>query len=283
MALNAPLPTLKPRRRSERVRLRIPIEAEGVGADRKPFQESTFTLVINRHGARICLSSSPRPGERITITDLQNQIACPFRVVGPTGRSSGQWPEWGVECLDPDINFWGVYFPERAESPDRPDLVDALLECSSCHFRELAELDLDEYKDLVAHAALHRECQACGKTTPWKFSAAQFDYDDAPPNGPSAKDTPGMEKRRAERLTARVPMRLRTAGGQEEMTRTEDLPKTGACFESELTLKEGEVLHLTLGNPAGSENVQVRARVVWRKALEGTNRNLYGVSLDEDS
>jgi hypothetical protein len=265
--------------------LRIPIEVEGAGADGQAFRESTFTLVINRHGARICLTNSPRPGDRVNIADLQNQIACPFRVVGPTGKSSGAWPEWGVECLDPDINFWGVYFPPKAEGLDRPDAVDALLECTTCHFRELTELSLGEYKDLVAHASLRRECHHCDTATAWKFSSAQYDFDEVAPPAPSEKMPRvgrAMEKRREERLTARVPVRLRTSDGREELTRTEDLPKTGACFESELSLKEGDRIHLTLGERSENAGRQVAARVVWRKLLENSPRSLYGVSLEED-
>jgi len=113
-----PAPRLgEQRRRSERVLLRIPIEVRGTNPEGKPFTEKTTTLVINRHGARISLKTPVRPQDQITITNLQNAMSCPFRVVRERDQSLGEGPECGVECLSPEINFWGILFPEQAERP----------------------------------------------------------------------------------------------------------------------------------------------------------------------
>ncbi len=93
--------------------LRIPIEVKGMDAEARAFKEVTSTLVINRGGARISLKHTLKADERITITNLQTQISCPFRVVGQTGQTHGEGPECGVECLKENLNFWGIKFPEK--------------------------------------------------------------------------------------------------------------------------------------------------------------------------
>ncbi len=98
-------------RQSERVLLRIPVEVQGKGADGKPFSEKTFTLVVNRNGAQIALRNSPRPDDRITISNPLKRMSCPFRVVRRVVKSLGEGPEWGVECLEPEIDLWGISFP----------------------------------------------------------------------------------------------------------------------------------------------------------------------------
>jgi len=103
--------TAERRRRTERVLLQIPIEVKGTDAAGRPFKEKTHTLVINRHGARIALKTSVLPEARLIITNRQSAMTCPFRVVGRTGKSLGEGPEWGVECLEPGVNFWGIFFP----------------------------------------------------------------------------------------------------------------------------------------------------------------------------
>jgi len=49
-------------RRSERTLLRIPIQVGGKDTGGKPFRETTYTLVINRHGARIRSANGVLPG-----------------------------------------------------------------------------------------------------------------------------------------------------------------------------------------------------------------------------
>lgn len=155
------------RRRSERVLLQIPIEVKGTDAEGKPFTERTHMLVINRHGARIALKTPLRPESRITIVNRQRTMSCPFRVVGRTGKSLGRGPEWGVECLEPGVNFWGICFPETAQARSEQEAVDALVECAACHFRELAQLTLEEYRAAISQGSVQRDCPECGVVRGW--------------------------------------------------------------------------------------------------------------------
>ena len=93
----------------------------------------------------------------------------------------------------------------------------------------------------------------------------------------------GIERRRAKRLTAKLPLRLRKEGGLEEITRTENLSKTGVCFYSKLEILTGEPIKLTVGYAEGSAGNEVQARVVWGRVVGGNEQFLYGAQLEGSS
>jgi hypothetical protein len=288
MSENATPKTEERKRRSERVLLRIPIEVKGTDAEGKPFTEKTFTLVINRHGARIALKTAVQPEARITITNRQMARSSPFRVVGRTSKSLGEGPEWGVECLEPGVNFWGISFPEKVTAPAPQELVDALVECVACGSRELAQLTLEEYRTVITRGLVRRDCPGCGEMTEWRFGFAEAGPEEAVPAQPSAAAAPspvaaGAERRRAKRLTVKLPVRIRLQDGSEEVTRTENLSKTGVCFSSALLIRPQDRILLTVGYTPGGSEEEIPARVAWRREMEGGGRALYGVRLEEDT
>jgi hypothetical protein len=269
------------RRRTERILLRIPIEVRGTGTEGNLFKEQTTTLAINRHGARIVLRHSLPPGARIGIKNLQNNLASPFRVVGLVGNSAGEGPEMGVECLEPEKNFWGIFFPEKTSTPRKEEVIDILLECSVCHARELAQLTLEDYQTVTTQPSLPRRCDACAATTAWKLGYVQGGgaQTAGPPVARGPRASAGVERRRAKRVPVKLPVRVRL----EEIGNTENLSTSGVCFSSSLLMKIGDRVLLTIGfDPRGNQE-EVRARVVWRQPTEGTNTALYGVQLEEKS
>lgn len=289
MAASNPNPSLKTgvqARRSERVLLKIPIEVKGRGAEGKTFREVTTTLVINRNGARITLKNSPQPDERVTVTNLYNNLSCPFRIVGRTGKSLGEGPEWGVECLEPERNVWGISFPEKQETPGEGELIDALLECSKCSFRELAQLAREQYRALSAQSSIQRDCPKCKAPTEWQFGFLETGTEQAPaPQPVQTVSTPvpakKEERRKARRVTLKLPVRVRLSDGRENITRTENYSRLGACFISALEIKEGETVLLTVGYTGSGSDVEAPARVVWRRPIEGKNQTAYGVELQK--
>lgn len=273
-------------RRSERVLLRIPIEVSGTGADGKPFLEKTFTLVINRNGARISLKGCPSPNSRLSVTNLHSQKSCPFRVVGRIEKSLGQGVEWGVECLQPDDNFWGIAFPSKGKTGEPQESVDALMECAACGFVELIALTLEQYRGVVKEGSLSRFCAKCAAVRPWGLSFARTEA--TPGMGPDpARATqkpspaPQTERRRSKRLTVKVPVRVRLANGGEELTRSENLSRIGLCLISCLEIAEGEKILVTVGLTPDGAQAEEPARIVWRRSLQGPSQTLYGLELTE--
>ena len=263
-------------RRSERPLLRLPVQVEGCDADGKVFKERTFTILINRNGARISLKHGVRPGDQVTITNLLMQQSSSFRVVECTDTYLGEDLEWGVECLETIEAFWGVIFPEKREDLPTANIIDALLECRECHIRELAKLLLDDYRELNNQGSLKRDCPKCGAEREWILGTVDVSLEDGDSRLPNPIATaPASERRNSKRYVVRLPLRTRNWDGREEVTRTETLSAMGMCFMSELGMKEGDVVFLTAGDVPENQKVEVSARIAWRRPVGGS-KSLYG-------
>jgi hypothetical protein len=77
------------------------------------------------------------------ITNLQTNQASPFRVVGRMKKAPSEGPEWGVECLEQEWDFWGVSFPVKSPKAGQENLIDVMLECTIYHLQEMAQLTLE--------------------------------------------------------------------------------------------------------------------------------------------
>lgn len=272
----------KARRRSKRPLIRVPIEVRGTDVNGRSFSESTYTVAVNRNGARISLHNSLMAGARISITNLQRGESCAFRVVERTSTTYGNQAEWGVECLEPDRNFWGVYFPETVpgEAPDEG--IDVMLECAGCRSRELAQISLEQYRELSNNSRLMRDCPRCLKQTSWEFGFAEVLLEEARAKAPSEIAEAlrrGNDRRHIRRYVAMLPLKLRNPSGKAENTRTENLSKLGLCFMSTLQMETGDELYLMVG-PAEGDKKEIPARVAWRRPVAGSDRSVYGVRLE---
>lgn len=269
-------------RRTERVLVQIPIEVKGSDSDGRAFRETTRTVVINRDGARIALRHVIRVGGQLTITNLKSQKTAPFRVVDRVQKTIGMEPEWGVACLDLKADFWGILFPDKKPGKAPAEIVDVLLECTVCRTRELARLPMQSYRKLVEKSLISLKCAHCQDGTDWRlcFIEEEEGSPGAPAKAEKTRLRPaGMERRLAKRLTAKLPLRLRKADNVEEITRTENLSKTGVCFYSKLEIMTGEEIRLTVGYTPGSSENELRARVVWGRAVGDEEQYLYGAEL----
>ena len=275
-------------RRTTRVLLKIPINVSGTGQGDCPFDEKTFTVEINGYGAQIALRASPRPGDRLTITNLQNRKTCPFRVVGIVKKPSGGEREYGVECLQPEEDFWGIYFPERTtiSPPTKKEIIDALLECQKCGFREMAQLTVDQFKILGEQPYPERGCPRCGEPTEWTYAyleEEEMPHAEPQPSSILPPSVGDIEKRICKRVTVQLPVRIRFEDGREEVAQTVNISKTGVCFVSRTEMKAGDSIRLTVGYAGPGSGTEVVAKVAWRKELAGANRIVYGVHVVEPS
>jgi hypothetical protein len=173
-------------------------------------------------------------------------------------------------------------FPGKDAAP-APELVDALMECAKCHFRELAQLTTEQYRSLITQLSLSRDCPKCKETTEWKFGFVEAGVEEGPraPGLDMAATLPS-EKRRAKRFTVKLPLRIRLQNGREEVAGTENLSKFGVCFISTLDMREAEHIQITIPHGSSGSQKEVEARIVWRRVLKGTNRMIYGLELEEE-
>jgi len=268
------------RRRSERLLLTVPIRVERIEAGSKGFAETTRTLVINRHGARIQLKHPVAPGIVLRITNLAGNHSAQFRVVGPTSPLSEQGGEWGVECLDEKVNLWGIGFPPPlAESTQG----SALLECRQCHTVNLTPLSVVEQDVLTTAGLIGRECKGCGGTTSWGVAEQSIAFPEpGQAMDPSIQEAlepprPSENRRVHPRVALQLPIRVRSYFGVVEFVKSENVSRGGLGFVSEKDYQMGEIVLVTCPYEKGGSNIETRAKVVRRREMKGTPRRVYGV------
>lgn len=98
------------RRRSSRVRIRIPVKV--VSPHTTTHMHAAEVLAVSRTGALLRAPFSPELGSRIEVRHGVSQERREFRVVQICPKADGHF-ELGVEMLYPGRNFWGVEFPDE--------------------------------------------------------------------------------------------------------------------------------------------------------------------------
>lgn len=306
--MNAPteenLAELKKRRRSERLYLTIPIRIFGTDPNARDFFEDALTMAVSRHGARIRIQNQVVADEEIHITNLSNNREDTFRVVGQVSppRPGNPFSDWGVECLHPEINIWGMEFKDSAEDAGA---ASALLECCACSSVVSVELTHEELDTLAASQLLSRSCSRCRQSTFWKPASTDRRQHEAAPvvqaltsaglpqqtrtDSPTSVPAPGVERRQGEdrrqerRLAVRVPIRVRAPDGSVEVTKTENLSKTGARFFSEKEYAKEANLFVAAPYTPGEEPLETKAVVEEIEDLPGSVGKLYGVRFESKS
>jgi hypothetical protein len=268
------------RRRSERLLLTVPIRVEGVDRNGEKFSEDTRTLIINRQGARIFLKRAVTAGVTLLITNSQGRRSAKFRVVGPTQPMTGEGGEWGMECLEENANIWGIGFPP---TPAKEGMCTALIECRKCQSAAVSHLSMVEHEVLGTSGLLLRECAVCGRATSWGYREPSLGVAGADPglmplslSSPDDQRT-GADRRVQNRVALQLPIRVRSYYGTEELTRTENVSRSGVCFLADRTYEVGEILLITCPYERGGHNIEVRGRVVRRQEMRGTGCKIYGV------
>jgi hypothetical protein len=275
------------KRRSDRLMLTIPLMVHGTDAKGNSFKDDARTITLNRHGARIQVARPLRSGQIIMLTNLVGRREAEFRIVGPIAPITEQGGEWGVECLDPKENIWGIQFPPASEEEGTES--KALLECRRCHAVALMRLSLVEVEVLETSGLLTKACTPCEQATPWGYAEKQVAMAGRPEEAAMLAEAVaetratargGIEQRKHRRVSLQLPVLVRDYYGGVEVTKTENVSKGGFCFVSEKDYHIGVgILVMCPYNPS-AQNIEVRARVVRQRLVEGTNRKVYGIRYD---
>jgi hypothetical protein len=125
-----------------------------------------MTVVVNSHGAKIRLNHQLLPEQEIRIRSLKTTEESVFRVVSRVGTLEDRFTYWGVECLNPSQNVWGINFPEPG--PEDQRAVRALLRCPVCRCSEVIFLDEPLLESIQELGGLLRGCLKCGQTGIWE-------------------------------------------------------------------------------------------------------------------
>ena len=268
-------------RSTERLLLTIPIRVLGLDRATGGFCEDTHTVVVNRTGARIVLKHQVFPGDSLRVVNLENSSEADFRVVGPTHLDGTQVTEWGVECLDPKRNIWGIEFsPPLAFGSSE---VAALLECRLCGKKVMWLVSLMDVEVLDSTRMVPLDCPVCGKLTYWAYAdiarrPREFSPSEstAPPLRPVEVEKQQGERRAHKRLGLKLPILVRSQRGEEEITKTENVTKGGAAAILAMDLSVGDKVKIVCPYTPGGQNIEQTAEVRWRDAYPFGFRRTYG-------
>ena len=275
-----PEPPVRPEfRRSERIRLSVPIRVLGFDEARGRFIEDTHTIVISDTGSLIAMSHKVFPADIIRIINLENLEEADFRVVGPSIVTDSEVAEWGIEGVDKTRNIWGIKFPPPL--PD--DQAGALLECRACHRQEFWPATLLEVEILERTGMIALECETCRKPTYWIYAEVDrrpsaFALADAvapPPRVVPIRER--AERRKNKRVLLKLPIRVVNKSGQAEVLRTEDMSKTGLAVSLQMEMEVGEIVTVMCPYVEGGTNIEQRCEVRWKDPYPAGKRRYYGL------
>jgi hypothetical protein len=153
-------------RRTPRLAMGVPIRIFATDYRGMDFVEDSSTIAINLHGAKIRLGRELIPDQEIRILSGKTGREAIFRVVGRASESMSRVSFWGVECLNPNHNIWGIAFPRL--TPEDKNAVRVMMQCPECRVRELLYLDETLLEKIESVGGLLRGCLTCGHSGQWK-------------------------------------------------------------------------------------------------------------------
>jgi PilZ domain len=100
-----PGPQRRDQRTTRRVELIVPLFVYGYSSDHQPFHEEAYTLNLNEGGCLVSLAAEVVPGQRLCLTNTENQAECECRVIHISKRVQGRL-HIGVGFLPSGPLFW---------------------------------------------------------------------------------------------------------------------------------------------------------------------------------
>jgi len=277
-----PADTGSRQRRTERVKLSIPIRVMCFGGSAGDFVEDTHTLMVNRDGALIALKHRVAPDETIRVINLENFREADFRVVGETRLESPDFSGWGVECLERERTLWDIEFPPPLDPAG--STAGALLECLGCGKQGLLVLSLVEVDLLESAGTLQKLCDKCGHLSTWSYADVTRRPKEMPPAPTQPPVSPKVgkwdgktERRVYKRMAVKLRALVRNSKGDQEIAKTENLSKGGLslCLKMELSL--GEFVTVICPYSGGVQEFERKAEVRYRAPHIAGQNWFYGL------
>jgi hypothetical protein len=267
-------------RSTERILLAIPVRVLGLQCRGGEFMEDTRTAVVNSRGARIALKHPVAVGDTLRIINLYNYSKADFCVVAPAGTSDQGAAEWGVQCLDPGQNIWGIEF-----APPLKGKGGALVQCQDCHQEGFTVLTAGELEVLTTSGSLERPCSHCNKLTRWNYSSIYHpprEHEFGPGvTSPARPEQPGepANRRGDDRRGLKQLILIRGPQGEEEVSKSENVSAGGFAVSLAMDLNVGDSLRVVSPYLAESQGPERQAVVRRRATHPFGGRRLFGLQL----
>jgi len=264
-------------RQSDRIALRMPLEASWVDGNRMVRRLTAQTLLVSRNGGVLRLQDAFVSGQELTLRRALEGgriKTVRARVVAEIDRE----PEgflYAIHILEPRADFWGIEFPAPHKAEEA--LARLLMECSFCQRREVVYLNELELKSFEARKCIARICKICDAPSIWIEGQSDFSESGvAPPQ--VDMDERVLPRRNRTRVKARVLACIRRRGFQEEVAVCEDLSKGGIAFRSRNQYPEGSRAEVAVPFTPGSSAIFVPIRIVFSRAIPSAGLFRHGAA-----
>ncbi len=227
-------------RQSDRVSLRIPVEASWATSTGTVVKHTAETLLVSRNGGVVRLNEKLSTGHP------------PHHFI------------YAIHILDPRSDFWDIEFPSLHKGEEA--LARLLMECSFCQRREVVYLDELQLKSFEVRKCVARICKHCDSPSIWIESLSEARTPDDGAAKPPAEDRV-IPRRNRTRVKARILACIRRRGFQEEIAVCEDLSKGGISFRSRNQYPEGTRAEVAVPFTPGTGAIFVPIRIVFSQAM----------------
>ena len=264
-------------RQSDRVTLRLEVEASWYGSDGVAVTKSAESLLVSRNGGVIRLQEKLFIGQELTLrrtVEGDEVKSVRARIVAEIDKETEGFL-YAVSILEPRTDFWEIEFPTLQHGEEA--LARLLMECSFCQRREVVYLNEMELKSFEVRRCVARVCKHCDAPSIWV--EAQSD-----PNGTevlssrAAVEERVVPRRNRLRVKARVLACIRQRGFQEEVAVCEDLSKGGISFRSRNAYAEGTRLEVAVPYTPGAGAIFVPIRIVFSQPLAAAGLFRHGAA-----
>ncbi len=258
-------------RQSDRVSLRLQVDASWFADDGTSRRQPTETLLVSRNGGVVRLQEKLSRNQEITLhRKLEGDLSktARARVVAEIDRE----PEgylYAIAILEPRADFWDIEFPPPHQGDEA--LARMLMECSFCQRREVVYLNEMEVKSLEIRRCAARLCRHCDSPSIWVEAQSDPKLDELNVRPPVEDRV--VPRRNRTRVKARVLACIRRRGFQEEIAVCEDLSKGGISFRSRNEYPEGTRLEVAVPYTPGTGAIFVPIRIVFSQRV--TSAGLY--------
>jgi hypothetical protein len=263
-------------RQSDRVNLRMQVDASWFGTSGIAFKQPAETLLVSRNGGVIRLQEKLFAGQELTLNrkaDGDQIKSVRARIVAEIDCE----PEgfiYAIAILDPRVDFWDIDFPAPHKSEEA--LARMLMECSFCQRREVVYLNEIEVKSFEIRKCAARFCKHCDSPSIW-IEAQSPTNDEVLPSR-SAVEERVIPRRNRTRVKARVLACIRRRGFQEEVAVCEDLSKGGLSFRSRNHYPEGTRLEVAVPYTPGAGAIFVPIRIVFSQPIAAAGLFRHGAA-----
>lgn len=265
------------KRQSDRVTLRLQVDASWFGSNGTATRQPAETLLVSRNGGVLRLKEKLFPGQDLTLhrnIDGDDSRTARARIVAEIDQE----PEgfiYAVSILEPRSDFWDIEFPSLHAGEEA--LARMLMECSFCQRREVVYLNEMELKSFEVRRAVARVCKHCDAPSIWIEAHSDAKSEELLSSKVAEQDRV-LPRRNRTRVKARVLACIRQRGFQEEVAVCEDLSKGGISFRSRNQYAEGSRVEVAVPYTPGASAIFVPIRIVFSQPLPSAGLYRHGAA-----